>query len=54
MSDRHNLAIFDLVVLLQCKFQLKSPNGSGGEVKQWFVRWRLCLPFWISNKHDFS
>ena len=33
-------AIFDLEVipLLQCKFQLKSPNGLGGLVKNWFSR----------------
>ena len=34
-------------------FQLKSPNGLDGEVKNWFSRWWLWWPFWISNRHDF-
>ena len=36
------LVIFDqeVILLLQCKFQLKSPNGLGGEVKHtmWVVK----------------
>ena len=52
------LYTFDLQVslLLQCtcKFQLKSPNGSGADVKNWFSRWWLWSPFWISIQHDFS
>ena len=48
------LIIFDLevILLLLCKFQLKSPNGLG-EVKNWFSRWRLWWPFLISNWQDF-
>ena len=51
------LAIFDLevILLVQCKFQLKSPNCLGGEVKNcFFLRGRLWWPFWISSWHDFS
>ena len=49
------VAIFDLevILLLQCVL-LKSPSSLGGEVKNWFSRWRLWWPFWISNRHDFS
>ena len=46
------LYTFDLqvILLLQCKFQLKSHNGSGADVKNLFSRW----PFWISNQQGFS
>ena len=45
------LAIF--IFLLPCKFQLKSPNGLGEEVKNWFSRWWLWWPFWISSRQVF-
>ena len=50
------LTIFDLevILLLQCKFQLKSPYGSGGYVKNWFSRWHLWRPSWISNQQNFT
>ena len=34
-------------------FQLKSPNGLDGKVKNWFSRWWLWHLFWISNCQDF-
>ena len=34
-------------------FQLKWPK-SLGVVKNWFSRWQLWRPFWISDRHDFS
>ena len=33
-------------------FHLKSPNGLGGEVKNWFSG-LLLQPLWISNRYDF-
>ena len=52
------LAIFDLEVIqllyMYSGCQLKSPNCLGGEVKNWFSRWRLWRPFWIFNRHNFN
>ena len=46
------LYTFDLQIILwlQCKFQLNSPNGSGIDVKTRFSRWRLWWLFWISTE----
>ena len=47
------LAIFDLQVtpMLPSKFGVNWPFGSGEEAKNRFSRW---LPYWISDRHDFS
>ena len=47
------LAIFDLQVtsMILTKFQVHWPFDSGEEAKSRFSRW---LPFWISDRNDFS
>ena len=50
------LVIFHLYVnlLLQRKFQLDSPCGLREDVQNRFLRWRLCRPAWIFDRHNFS
>ena len=50
------LFAFDLqvILLLQCKFQFKSPNGSEADVKIRSSIWWLWWPFWISIPYSFS
>ena len=50
------LCAFDLqvILLLQCKFQLKPPNGSEADVKIRSSIWWLWWPFWISIPYVFS
>ena len=56
ISDRHDLAIFDLHVtpVLPTKFGVSWPFGSGEEAKNRFSRWRSWRPSWIFDRNDFS
>ena len=56
ISDRNNLAIFDLQVIpmLPTMFGVNWLLGSGEEAKNRFSRWLPWRPSWISDRHDFS
>ena len=47
------LAIFDLQVTQTTKFGVYWPFSSGEEAKNWFSKWLLWQPSWISDRNDF-
>ena len=55
MSDQHSLSYFRIRGHRVATVYFNSNRLTfWEEVKNWFSRWWLWWPFWISNRHDYS